>query len=118
MALITGDMADAESMTVLMPVDVPAVLCVGILAAVIFVISIFLFKDLGRQKRIVLTGIALAFLEVVLVTVLLFIADSKFGVLQWCWPIILPALSMFFGMAGYRGVRHDEKLLKAADRLR
>ena len=118
LALITGDVASENSATLLMPLDVPAVLCVGVLTAAIFLISIFLFKDMKLQKRGVLLGILLAFLEIVLVAVLFFIADDKFGVLNWQWSICLPVLSMAFGMAAYNGIRHDEKLLKAADRLR
>lgn len=96
-----------------------------ILALVLIVlpiIAIFLFKNRQAQKKLTFLHILLN-----LLTLLFFwmakdafdsdtpsrFAESYFGI-----GVGIPVLSIIFDVLAYRGIRADEKLIKAADKFR
>jgi len=96
-----------------------------ILAALITLlplITIFLFRNRGRQKAMTLTSIMAS--AVFLVVLMLHIGNvkEKLGgsvAVNYALPgVLLPILAIIFLIMAYRGIRHDEKLIKSLDRLR
>lgn len=45
-------------------------------------------------------------------------AQTEGARIEWMGSILLLLGAVAFSLLAYRGIRHDEKLLKAADRLR
>ncbi len=94
--------------------DVAAVAITSV-AAVLSVVAIFLFKNRGRQ--LVLSGFAGLFT----VAALGFASkDFVMGGVAWqsCWWLALPVLAFVFLKLAARGIKHDEELVRAADRIR
>lgn len=118
MAMVTGDMTGPDSVTLLRPADVPVFLVVNILVAVLLVMSIFLYKNTKRQKTMTMISMLLIVVMMVTETMILFNWDSAMGEIEWLGSIFLLLGALVFAFLAYRGIRSDERLLKAADRLR
>lgn len=117
MAIVPGA-ADADSVTFLNPKDMPVFMIVGLLTALLFFLSIFLYKNPRRQKTLVKVS---AFLLVVLMAVeagVLLTWDTSGGSVEWLGSVFLLAGGFVFAIMAYQGIRRDEKLLRAADRIR
>ena len=97
------------------------------LTALTALVSLFLFKNRVRQMRVV----AVAFLlNVVTVFLLFFWAVDAYGkiltrVMQWTdlqvtWYVgaYAPIVSLVFLVLAHRGIKKDETMVRAADRLR
>ena len=97
--------ADGASASFLSPADNTVFLIVGIVVAVLLVLDIFMYRNTRRQKQVTV-------LSMLMIAVL-----AACGVL-WMGSILLLLGAFIFSLLAYRGIRHDENLLKAADRLR
>ena len=106
------------------PADAPAtpappVLLYGTLVVgLVCFIAIFCFNNRSLQKKIILLAIILI---LALCAGTYFTLQQLPGGLTGAKPSIgafLPVLSIIFCLLAYRGIRHDEQLLRSADRLR
>lgn len=91
-----------------------------VLATVIPFICIFFFRSRPTQKKLLIinTVLAAAILGAEYFFVLQF--KKEFGIVQGNWQLsaVLPFFIILFMVFAYRGIRHDEKLLSSADRMR
>ncbi len=91
-----------------------------VLATIIPFISIFFFRSRPTQKKLLIinTVLAAAILGAEYFFVLQF--KDQFGIVQGNWQLsaVLPFFIILFMVFAYRGIRHDEKLLSSADRMR
>lgn len=91
-----------------------------ILITICIVILITIFKFRNRKLQMRLCRI----INILTVLLILFIAVSCWHFEQtlafsWLKPgFALPFLSIFFQYLAYRGIKHDEELIKSADRIR
>lgn len=110
--------AEEASMTALMPSDMPVFLTVNILAALLLFLSIFLYKNTKRQKTLTLVSMLLIVVMIVTETLVLFNWNTEAGAVEWLGSIFLLLGALVFAALAYRGISKDQKLLRAADRLR
>jgi hypothetical protein len=96
----------------------PGFTVVNLLIAVLLLIAIFLYKNSHRQKTVTLVSILLTLALGASEAVILFHWESEVGPVQWLGSIFLLLGAVVFAAMAYRGISHDEKLLRAADRLR
>ncbi len=96
----------------------PLLLVNGALALLIF-ISVFLYRKRPLQFRLTMVGFLI---NVILIIVMFFTADSMQNQLkveaQYKLGAILPLISMVLLILASKAIRKDEKMVKAADRLR
>jgi len=118
MALVHGVALEADSATFLSPKDFPVLIIVNALVAVLLFISIFLYKNTRRQKTLTLVSMLLIVVSMATEAMVLFGWDTTAGRVEWLGSIFLLIGALVFAMLAYRGIRSDERLLKAADRLR
>lgn len=118
MACVPGEMNDPNSVTLMRPVDVPVFMVVNIVVALLLFLSIFMYKNTRRQKT--LTLISMLLIVVIMATegLLLYNWNNVYGGIEWLGSIFLLLAALVFALLAYCGISHDEKLLKAADRLR
>jgi len=86
----------------------------AVVAATIFLIAIFLFKNRPFQINVGRLGLLAAFVLQLLVAYFEY-ADGSFDVQ---WGAFLPLLTVVLGSLGIRYVNKDEKLVRGMDRLR
>ena len=119
MALVSDELASPESVTFIRPADLPVVMVVDGVVALLLFIAIFLYKNTARQRTVTLVSMLL--IVVVMVTegcYLLSWNAGEGGRVEWLGSIFLLLGSLVAAALAYRGIRHDERLLRAADRLR
>ena len=107
---------DPNSATFLSPVDMPVFLIVSGLAAVLLLLAVFFYKNTSRQKTITLVSMLLIAAVLIAEAIVFFSWDG--GRPQWLGSVFLLIGAMVFALMAYLGIRRDERLLKAADRLR
>ena len=91
-----------------------------LLSAIIAFCTIFLFRNRRLQTRMtVFNSLSLVGFYVVF-AVFVFALKRNLGVasFQVEWTLCLPAVAIVLTYLAFRGIRRDEKLVKAADRLR
>lgn len=90
------------------------------LSIVIPFVNIFLFKNRGLQKKLIINNMILSVLTVVTEYLSVDKFKQAFGITQGTWEIsaILPFFIILFLVFAFRGIRKDEKLLSESDRLR
>lgn len=97
--------------------DAPVFLVLNLVIAALLVITIFMYKDLRRQKRMTILSMVLICVSIVTGLFILGRAyDSASPVLLG--GVSLLVLALIFGLLAYRGMSRDHKLLRSADRLR
>jgi uncharacterized membrane protein len=116
MAIVPGAPDDPNSATFLSPVDMPVFLIVSGLAAVLLLLAVFFYKNTSRQKTITLVSMLLIAAVLIAEAIVFFSWDG--GRPQWLGSVFLLIGAMVFALMAYLGIRRDERLLKAADRLR
>jgi peptidoglycan/LPS O-acetylase OafA/YrhL len=94
-----------------------------IVAAVLVIIpavAIFFFKNRSTQKKLIWVSILLQIVFVVLVWMeaTTFSDVQQFVQESYQLGAILPIVAIIFLILAYRGISHDEKLIRSADRLR
>jgi hypothetical protein len=113
-----GDGTDKELMTA----ERLHMMIIALLLIILPLIAIFLFKNRSAQKQLIWLHILLNLL------LLLFFYMAKGDFVQGQVPefvssrysiaVIIPVLSVILDIMAFRGVRADEKLIKAADKFR
>jgi hypothetical protein len=116
-----GNLADGTQKE-LMTAERLHMMIVALLLIIIPIIAIFLFKNRSGQKQLIWVHILLNLL------MLLFFYIAKGAFLDGQQPefassrygiaVIIPVLSIILDILAYRGIRADEKLIKAADKFR
>jgi len=95
-------------------------LTLAILIFILSVVAIFLYKNRRRQLNMV----RFAIIAVILMIALFFFYYEKelgaaaAGVVGYETGAYMPVVSFVFLILAYRGIVHDEKLIRSADRLR
>ncbi|MDE5808853.1 MAG: DUF4293 domain-containing protein [Muribaculaceae bacterium] len=98
------------------PKDNPVILIVSILVALLLFISIFLFKDLKRQKTVILISM---FLIVALgVSIFILMMTNSAGLVSWSYGALLLVGALIFALLAYRAISSDQKILRDSDRIR
>lgn len=97
--------------------DAPVLLTLNILIAVLLVIVIFMYKNLRMQMRMTVLSMLLICASIVTSAFIMFAG------LEGATPILfggvlLLVLALVFAILAYRGMSHDNKLLRSMDRLR
>lgn len=126
MAILTFDHPEAvaaeeaaNSATLLTPLTVnPVLFIVGLLISVLLLINIFSFKDTKRQKKMTILSVVLIAVLGCCMAFMVYNTQSETAHVEWMGSIILLLCAVGFALLAYRGIRHDEKLLRAADRIR
>jgi hypothetical protein len=116
-----GNLGDG-SVKELMTAERLHMMLVALLLIILPIIAIFLFKNRTAQKQLIWVHVLLNLL------LLLFFYISKGAFLDGQQPefvssrygiaVIIPVLSIILDVFAYRGIRADEKLIKAADKFR
>ena len=118
MAIVPGEVNDPNSVTFMRPVDVPVFMVVNIVVAFLLFLSIFLYKNTRRQNNLKMVSMLLIVVVMVTEVLLLYSWNDAYGGIEWLGSIFLLLAALVFALLAYRGINHDERLLKAADRLR
>lgn len=100
------------------PVDMPVFLTVTSVIALLLFLSIFLYRNTRQQKRLTIVSMLLIVVCCVTEGFVYFGWGTIKAEMEWQGSIFLLLGALLFAMMAYRGITHDEKLLKAADRLR
>ena len=96
--------------------QVPAVMVIALVTAVLTLVDIFLFKNLNLQIRVAQMCILLAFATVA--TALISIYVTFEGSANWMGGVTLPILAVVLCFRAVQGMKHDRSLLHSSDRLR
>lgn len=99
------------------PYNQPVYLTLNILVAILSFIAIFMFKNLRRQKMVVKVNAFLMVVSAIVGAIILHISMPDMKVLWTAGPLLL-ICSFMMTVAALRRINHDDKLLKAADRIR
>jgi hypothetical protein len=94
---------------------------VGIAAALVFLVAIFLYKNRPVQLKVVITAVVLTILMIVLAAYDVFSNLSGMGGAISIVPTLggfIPILTVLFGLFALRFIRKDEKLVRSMNRLR
>lgn len=82
-----------------------------VLTALLAILCIFLYKNRKLQAKATTLIIILPVAWYILLSVL-------FGWNMLCWADALPAVSIVLMFMAYKGIMHDEKLVRSLDRIR
>lgn len=93
-----------------------AIIPVGF-SALLLLLDIFLYNDLRLQKRVLKFGILFTVLSVVLTLYMLWVSFAA-NEPSLSWWTILMLVAFVFELLAMKGIRHDDALLRSADRLR
>lgn len=107
-----------EGAMVVTPSDNIVVMVVGLLTAALLIINIFSFKDTRRQKRMTVLSILLMVVLGACAVLMVYGTDTAAAQVEWMGSLLLLVGAAAFAVLAHRCITHDEKLLKAADRLR
>lgn len=108
----------AGSVTFLSPSDNTVYLIVGLVVALLLVVNIFLYRDTRRQKLVTVMSMMMIVVLAACAVLMAYGVTSEGGAVEWMGSVLLLLGAFVFSLLAYRGIRHDENLLKAADRLR
>ena len=89
-----------------------------VLAAILEFTAIFLYKNRKRQARFCSFAIALVFVWLLLFVYYKYFDLTAMGQLRQSIVAYLPFLSAVFDYLAFKGIRADERLVRAADRIR
>lgn len=78
--------------------------------------AIFAYKERRKQMKMILGGVALMVIWYVLIAITIHWADAR--LYHWHISAILPLLVIILNLMAYKGVKHDENLIKSMDRIR
>ena len=112
------EIMNPDSVTFMYPSDNWVMLIVGLLVTALLIINIFSFKDTRRQKMMTIVAVILIAVLAVCACLMVNGFQGEGAKAEWMGSILLLAGAVVFALLAYRGISHDEKLLKAADRLR
>lgn len=87
-------------------------------AAILEITAIFLYKNRKRQARFCSFAIALIFVWLLLFAYYKYFDLTEVGQLRQSIAVSFPFLSAVFDYLAVKGIRADERLVRAADRIR
>lgn len=99
------------------PYQQPVYLTLNVLISVLSIIAIFLYKNLARQKMVVKVNLFLIVASAIAGGVIVYMNMPNVEILWTAAPLLL-ICSFLMTIAALRRINHDDKLLKAADRIR
>lgn len=99
------------------PYQQPVYLILNALVAVLSFIAIFLFKNLARQKMVVKVNAFLIVASAIVGAIMIYVGMPNLEILWTAGPLLL-ICSLLMTIAALRRINQDDKLLKAADRIR
>lgn len=99
------------------PYDQVVYLTLNVLIVLLSMISIFLFKNLSRQKVVVKVNLLLIIASAITGGAIVGFNMPNVEILWTSGPLLL-ICSFLMTLAALRRINHDDKLLKAADRIR
>lgn len=109
----------ANSVTFIQLLDMnPVLFIVGLLVALLLLLNIFSFKDTKRQKKMTILSIILIAVLGCCAVFMVYNNQSETAHIEWLGSCLLLLGAVAFALLAYRGIRNDEKLLRAADRIR
>lgn len=93
---------------------------IAVLTILLAFVTVFLFKNRKRQLNIVRFAIILL---IIMIALFFFYYEKELeltasGIVGYDTGAYLPVVSFIFFILAYRGIIHDEKLIRSADRLR
>lgn len=83
-------------------------------AAVLALVTIFLYKNRKRQMQLSLLGAAFSVAGLVMI----YLQTSKFTDVTYGLGFLLPFIMLVLFLMAWRSINKDEKLIKSLDRLR
>jgi heme/copper-type cytochrome/quinol oxidase subunit 4 len=92
-------------------------LTINILVAILFILAIFMYRNMRRQKTITSIGILLSVINNIAAVVLTY-CGSPAGVINWYSGFMLFIVTVICGGLAHSRISADEQLLKSAYRLR
>lgn len=97
-----------------------ALFAVAIIAAIVGLITIFLYKNRGSQMKLTILGILLSFALIALEVWQIGEFEKANALLKgnYYWGALFPIAMLLFFIFAASGIRKDEKLVKSLDRLR
>lgn len=116
-AMISGPSVELAEANMTMA-DFPVLAIVTGLVALLLFIAIFLYRNTRRQKTVTLLSMLLICVVAVVTIILTFSERDEATRVEIGGSVLLLLGALVFAAMAYRGIRHDEKLLRAADRLR
>ncbi len=115
---VVSDPAAELAATNLAMTDFPVLAVVNGLVALLLFIAIFLYKNTSRQKTVTLLSMLLICVVAAGTVTVAMRAGSSAARVEIGGSVLLLLGAIIFAAMAYRGISHDEKLLRAADRLR
>lgn len=97
--------------------DIPVVLTVSILVAVILLLSIFMYKNLKKQMKITLLSIVLICVVLVAGIFVVYVAYPGYKI-EVTGALMVLVISLILAVGAYRLMGKDLKKLRSYDRLR
>ncbi|MBR6638771.1 MAG: DUF4293 family protein [Muribaculaceae bacterium] len=94
----------------------PIYLTLNVLIGILLLISIFLYKNLARQKTVVKICMMLNVASII--TGMLIMYNMWSEVIEWNGPVLLVVAVLAITLGAYRHIVADERLLKSYDRIR
>ncbi len=114
-AIPMASQGEGESFIQFCPIDATVYFTLNVLTAVLLFLSIFMFKNLKRQKTVALVSIVLMIASAVSGGIIVY--NGAFNI-DWTGGVLLLLCSIAMTLAAYRRIVADERLLKSYDRLR
>lgn len=102
--------------TTITPASHIAYLALNAVITILLLISIFLYKNLHRQKTVVKIGFLMTIASAITAGIIIY--NSPSATIDWTGNPLLTVCSMVLILAAYRRIIADEKLLKSYDRIR
>ena len=99
------------------PYQQPVYLILNALVSVLSFIAIFLFKNLARQKMVVKVNAFLIVASAIVGAIMIYVGMPNLEILWTAGPLLL-ICSFLMTIAALRRINQDDRLLKAADRIR
>lgn len=108
------DAQSADSLTPMMPVEHPVFFILNVLAAVLLLIDIFMFKNLKKQKMVLIIAMLMIVASEICVLIMTWNDPYQY---EWGSSILLAA-AFFLGWMAHSLMRRDQKTLASYDRIR
>ena len=89
---------------------------VNILVCILLLTDIFLFHNLGLQKKVALVSILLEIVSVIIIGILMI--PSMDFIHEMSWTATLPVVALILTVLARSRMAADERLLKSYDRIR
>lgn len=89
-----------------------------VIPTVVALVAIFLYRNRPLQARLCSFNLFLLLVWMVLFVYYKYYDLTDIGALRQSWSSMLPFISAIFNYMAFKGIRADERLVRAADRIR